>query len=57
MGEIPERVVVSEPEEDEERDRQHEDDEEHTAAKALAEGVADDDRHRLHPVSPSTAAR
>ena len=52
-----EGLVRAQRVEAEEGRRQHEHDEEHTPAQALAERVADHDRDASHPASSPTASR
>jgi hypothetical protein len=59
-GQLPElavHVVVRDPEEHEEDDRQDQHDREHAPTQRFTQHVADDDRHGAHDVSPPTASR
>ena len=57
LVELPEDVVVREPEEKEEDDREQDDHREHLAAHRFSEAVLDDDGDRAQSVSPPTASR
>ena len=57
VRDVLEHVVVREPEQEEERNRQQQYDREHLAAQCLAHRVPDDHRHLAHDVSPATASR
>ena len=56
VGEMVEEIPRAEPEEGEERGREHDHDREHAPPERLAQAVACDDEDRAHSVSP-TASR